>query len=86
MRNQKFVFAHATAENVTVSLVGDLFERRQSSFFDPATRTKVVAPLLNREFQKSFFDEPVPGVRKASSYVIRYFLRRLSDLVAQGHS
>ena len=46
----------------------------------------MVAPLLNREFQKSFFHEPMPGVRKASSYVIRYFLRRLSDLVAQGHS
>ena len=27
MRNQKFVFAHATAENVTVPLVGDFFER-----------------------------------------------------------
>jgi hypothetical protein len=46
----------------------------------------VVAPLLNREFQKAFFHKPVSGVRQASSYVIRYFLRRLSDLVAQGHS
>ena len=46
----------------------------------------MVAPLLNREFQKPFFYKSLPGVRQASSYVISYFLRRLSDLVAQGHS
>ena len=42
--------------------------------------------MLNREFQKAFFHKPVPGVGQASSHVLRYFLRRLSDLVAQGHS
>ena len=42
--------------------------------------------MLNREFQNSFFHKPAPGVRQASSHVLRYFLRRLSDLVAQCHS
>ena len=70
MRNPEFVFADRAAENFIARIARNVPEWRQTAFFDPAARTKIIAPAFNRKIRK-------PLRSKARRIVFRLYLRYL---------